>query len=220
MKLFSETYIFVLLGLICSCADKSKPKVVNSDVILETKTESKLEEDNDFVDEFINYIVENDTLVIYKSDTITIQSLKRTSNSWKGANGGIKVSLKEKTDTLFDGSYGLVPEYKIIPSDYGLRLFTRATHNGGGNNYETWCLVDLNYDSFMDTIYSERINVGTERSGDSSYLLHCSKELSFSYDNKQFIIQLDSVCNKFDESKDYKAYTLSEGVRIKKVKLK
>lgn len=219
MKSFSATYIFFLLGLICSCSDKSKPKVVNSDVILETKTESKLEH-NDFVKETIKYIVEKDTLVIYKSDTITIQSLKRISNTWKGANGGIKVSLKEKTDTLFDGSYGLVPDYKIIPSDYGLRLFTRAKHNGGGNNDETWCIVDLNYDSFMDSIYSERINVSTERRGDSSYWFHCSKELSFSNDNKQFIIQLDSVCTKVDESKDYKTYTLSEGIRSKKVKLK
>ena len=57
MKSFSATYIFFLLGLICSY--KSKPKVVNSGVILETKiienmsTSLQLDDEHPVIDNIV-----------------------------------------------------------------------------------------------------------------------------------------------------------------------
>lgn len=212
-----------LIGLVSfSCSETTKSIDAKPIIIKEEhKKGTTIELDkNDSSKEELNYEIVSDTSVFYSSDTIRIQSLKRVTNSWKGANGGLKISLKEKVDTLFDGSYGLVPDYEIIPSDYGLRLFTRATHNGGGNNDESWCIVNLGYNTFLDTIYIESINTGTEKRGDSSYWYNCFKELSFASDMKTFKIQVDSVCTKVDESKGYKTDTLSKGIRTKKIKLR
>lgn len=222
MKL-SYFFLFNLIVLLSfSCSNNTKTLNYKSNTVLESKKTLTAQNKgkNDFTKEIIEYELEKDSFIFYKTDTIRIESLRRGSNTWKGAFGGIKVTLKDKSDTIFDGSYGLVPNYELVPSIYGLRLLTRATQNGGGNNYESLSILDLNYESFLDTIYNETINVGTEKRVDSSYWLFCSKKLIFSYTSKEATIQLDSTYYKMDESQEYSLETLSQGRRKKQIDLK
>ena len=222
-------YLLPLLFLIISCQSKENTSndnkstedssigSYNSKIDAVPETPPILKEINN---ETETYKLYRDTIIVIQDDSIKISSYKREFNAWNGAPGAIIVEREERMDTLFDGQFGNPPDLKVLKNgDYNF-LLVSSTINGGGNNIESLTLLSLNRGNYLDTLYSEDINISSEKlNHDRGSYTFCHKDLSIQLLGEFLLIEIDSTCKDVDETSYEEIGETIRGKREKRIKI-
>lgn len=215
-------YIFILISLVgySSCISKNNKIKQTAKTLGNPKKDSLVKASKSgelrWEDSYELFI---DTTIILENDKIEIASYKKTNMAWNGAHGAIVTNRNSINDTIYDGCFGHAPDFKIISINNKLFLETCSTILGGGNNWESISLLSLQQGNFLDTLFSENINISSESSLIESFRYTCSKEFNIDYYDNQMIITVDSLCKKVHGDSWEVIETSSSGRRYIKTEL-
>lgn len=131
---------------------------------------------------------------------ISIVSVENNVNNWKGDMGFLIIKKGNKTDSIFDCSYGRAPNYKLIKNNDKEYLFTSCEINGGGNNVKTFFLWSLDDDTFLDTIYFKKIYISEEYKVNDSIYIFIERHPKFELKNNMIQIKVDSTTKNFNNN--------------------
>jgi hypothetical protein len=149
---------------------------------------------------------------------VSVSKLKPVSNAWRGAEGGLVVSRGELIDTIFDGAFGIPPEYYEVIHQGKHYLITRIQMGsvGGADNRASLNVWSLQEDLFLKNLFSKSMIDHSEHtyleSDDKYWVL--SKQIDIKIEDSKVLLTVDSIVELLHYKSMKPFDTISKGKRV------
>lgn len=144
----------------------------------------------------------------------------KISPSWRGTPGKLVVKKGDLVDTIYDGHFGNIPEYKLLKHLDKEYLYTSCETFNGGDNYQTFGLWSLEDSTFLDTLFFKELNISKEinikdKAGNYKWI---RRKGYLKLVKNTIVFEMDSIITLVEN--DVTIDTISFGKSIKHIKLK